>query len=47
MKSIQYNAALTVTSTIRGFSKERFNRELSLESVQQWRWYGNFVTFLN
>ena len=39
LESIQYNAALAITGTIRGSSREKFYQELGLESLQQRRWY--------
>ena len=34
LESIQYNACLAITSTIRGTSKEKLYQELGLESLQ-------------
>ena len=39
LESIQYNACLTITGTIRGTSKEKLYQELGLESIQLRRWY--------
>ena len=38
METIQYNAALAITGTIRGFSTEKLYQELGLETLQQRRW---------
>lgn len=38
-KTVQYNACSTITSAIRGTSKERFYQELGLESLQLRLWY--------
>ena len=38
-KSIQYNATLAITGTIRGSLKEKFCQELGFESLQQRRRY--------
>ena len=35
LESIQYNAALAITSAIRGSSKEKLYQELGFESLQQ------------
>ena len=39
LESIQYNAALAITSAIRGSSREKLYQELGFESLQQRRWY--------
>ena len=39
LESIQYNAALAITSAIRGSSREKLCQELGLESLQQRRWF--------
>ena len=39
LESLQYNAALGTTGTIRGTSKENLYNELGLESLQNRRWY--------
>ena len=39
MKSIQYNACLAITGTIRGTSRQKIFQELSLKSLQLRRWY--------
>ena len=38
-ESIQYNAAVAITGTIRGTSKEKLFEELDLESLQHRQWY--------
>ena len=43
--SIQYKAALAITRAIRATSSEKLYRELSLESLQQRRWYRKLYTF--
>ena len=45
MKSIQYNACLAITGTIRGTSREKIYQELGLESLQLRRWYRKFCLF--
>ena len=39
LESIQYNAAVAFTGTIRGSSREKLYQELGLESLQLRRWY--------
>ena len=39
IESVQYNAALAITSTIRGSSREKLYQELGLESLHDRRWY--------
>ena len=39
IESIQYNAALAITSAIRGTSKERIYQELGFESLRHRRWF--------
>ena len=39
LELIQYNAALAITSAIRGSSREKLYQELGFESLQQRRWY--------
>ena len=36
---IQYNAALAITETIRGTSKEKLYQELGFEMVKERRWF--------
>ena len=38
METVQYNAALAITSAIRGISKENLYQELGLESSKDRRW---------
>ena len=38
IKSVQYNAALPITSAIRGTSKEKLYQELGFESLKDRRW---------
>ena len=38
IESIQYNAALSITDTIRGTSNEKLHQKLSLESLKDRRW---------
>ena len=39
IESIQYNAALAITSAVRGTSREKLYQDLGFESLQQRRWY--------
>ena len=39
LESLQYNAALPITGSIHGTSKEKLYNELGLESLQNKRWY--------
>ena len=39
IESIQYNAALAITGTVRGTSRDKLYQELGFESLQQRRWY--------
>ena len=43
IESIQYNAALSITGTIKGTSRERLYQELGLESLRERRWYHRLV----
>ena len=45
LESIQYNACLALTGTIRGTSKEKLYQELGLESIQLRRWYRKLCFF--
>ena len=45
VETIQYNAALAITSPIRGFSREKLYQELGLQTLQQRRWYGKLCCF--
>ena len=45
--SVQYNAALAITGTIKGYSRERLYQELGHESLSDRRWYRRFVYLFN
>ena len=45
LESIQYNACLAITGTIRGTSKEKLYQEIGLESLQSRRWYRKLGMF--
>ena len=45
VESIQYNAAVAITGTIRDISKEKLFEELRLESLQHRRWYRKLYRF--
>ena len=45
LESMQYNAWLSLTGTIRGTSKEKLYQELGLESLQFRRWYRKLCLF--
>ena len=45
VESIQYNAAVAITGTMRGTSKEKLFEELGLESLQHRRWYRKLCCF--
>ena len=45
LESIQYNACLALTGTIRNTSKEKLYQELSLESLQLRWWYRKLCLF--
>ena len=45
LESIQYNAGLALTGTIRGTLREKIYQELGLESLQIRRWYRKFSLF--
>ena len=45
MESIQYNAALAITGTVRGTSREKLYQELGLESLRKRRWYRKLCYF--
>ena len=47
IESVQYNAALAITGTIKGSSRERLYQELGLESLRDRRWYRRLVYFFN
>ena len=42
IESAQYNAALAVTGTIRGTSKEKPYQELGFETIKERRWFRRF-----
>ena len=44
-ESIQYNAAVTITGTIRRSSREKLYQELSFKSLKQRRWYRKLCFF--
>ena len=45
LESLQYNAALAITETIRGTSRESLYQELGFESLQSRRWFRNYLSF--
>ena len=45
MESAKYNTTVIITGAIRGSSRERYYKEVGLESLQQSRCIGNSVTF--
>ena len=45
LESLQYNACLGITGTIRGSSREKLCEELGFESLQQRRWYRKLCSF--
>ena len=45
LESVQYNATLAITGTIRGFSREKLYQELGLESLKSQRWYRKLCLF--
>ena len=45
LASIQYNACLALTGTIKGTSKEKLYQELGLESLQLRSWYRKLCPF--
>ena len=45
LQSIQFNACLAKTGTIRGISTEKLYEELGWESLKDARWYRKFCTF--
>ena len=47
LKSIQYNACLTITGAIRGTSREKLYQELGLVSFQIRRWCRKLCLFYN
>ena len=47
MEPVQYNAALAITDSIRGTSRERLYQELGLASLCKRRWYRELCYFFN
>ena len=45
--SAQYNAALAITGTIRGTSKEKLYQELGFETIKERRWFRKSSTSLS
>ena len=45
LESIQYNAAIAITGTIRGTSSEKLFQELGLETLKSRRWFRKFNLF--
>ena len=45
LESIQYNAAIAVTGTIRGTSQEKVFQELGLETLKPRRWFRKLCLF--
>ena len=45
IESAQYNAALAITGTIRGTSKEKLYQELGFETMNKWRWFRRLCCF--
>ena len=45
IESIQYNAALAITGTIRGTSREKLYQELGLEYLSSRRWFRRLSIF--
>ena len=45
LESIQYNAALAITESIRGTSREKLYHELGFESLVSRRWYRKICCF--
>ena len=45
IESIQYNAYLAITGTIRGSSREKLYQELGLGSLQHRQWYRKLCYF--
>ena len=44
-ESIEYNAAIAITGTIRGRSWEKFFQELGLETLKSRRWFRKLYLF--
>ena len=47
LESIQYNAAIAITGTIRGTSSEKLLQELGLETLKSRRWFRKLYLFYN
>ena len=47
VESAQYNAALAITGTIRGTSKEKLYQELGFETMKERRWFRKSSTSLS
>ena len=45
LESIQSNAAITITGTIRGTSSEKLLEELGLETLKSRRWFRKLFSF--
>ena len=45
IESAQYNAALAITGTIRGTSKEKLYQELGFEIMKERRWFQRLCSF--
>ena len=45
LESIQYNAAIAITGTIRGTSSEKLFQELGLETLKSRRWFRKLYLF--
>ena len=45
IESVQYNAALAITGTIRGTSKEKLYQELGFETMKERRWFRRLCCF--
>ena len=45
IESVQYNAALAITGTIKGTSREKLYRELGLEILKSRRWLQKLCCF--
>ena len=47
IETVQYNASLEITGSIKGTSLERLYQELGLESLSDYDWYGRLAFFFN
>ena len=45
LESVEYNAAIAITGTIRGISSEKLFEELGLESLKSRRWLRKLCLF--